>query len=362
MSRARLLGALLLASGLWACAEDFAAPSEVTSLRVLAVAPEPASGIPGETVELTMLIHDGRVGQDDVPAPAPAEVLWIGGCHNPPSRQYFGCYPAIQAVAAELAEGGGEGLEPIPGLVGVGTEFSFDVPADILESAPREETDPVHFGVSYVFFAACAGQLRLEPDVVDRLPLGCYDQTGKRLGAADYVEGFATVYSYEGMQNHNPIIEGVTFEGGEVDLGACESDSECAEHAADQEAWKEYACSEAGRCVPVVPRCAPEADACREYSIDPLVSRESAEPDPGGRDPDGNVPNEILWANFYADAGQFSTDTRLINDRETGWIDPHANRWLAQRKAPGSVRLFTTVHDNRSGAAWLAFEVLVRDP
>lgn len=345
-----------LASG---CTEGFTSPSLIDSLRVLAVQPEPASGVPGEPVKLSMLVHDGRSGRADIPEPAPTQVLWIGGCHNPPSRQYFGCYPAIDALARQLADVAPETpLTPLPGYIGLGTEFELPLPEDILEAAPRYETDPIHFGVSYVFFAVCAGELRLDLKSKGSLPLSCFDRAGRRLGADDYVEGFTTLYTYEGVQNHNPELESIKFAGADVVLGPCESDDDCRELAEPLEGFKSYACSAAGQCIPAVTRC-DSGDGCAKYAIEPNAPRDSAEPDPSAP---GAGQAEVLWLNFYADDGEFSSETRLLNDRESGWVENHASDWRPVRKTPGTVRLFATLHDNRGGADWRSFEVLLRDP
>lgn len=346
------------------CDEAFDPASRVSSLRVLAVQPEPASGIPGEPVHLSMLLHDGRASFDDTATPPEPTVLWIGGCHNPPSRQFFGCYPAIRGLAAQLAdasEGGAPpALEPVPGLVGIGREFDFTIPENILDT-PRLDTDPIHFGVSYVFFAACAGELRLLVDSGDSLPLGCFDpESGKRLGPQDYVEGFTTVYTYEGSLNHNPVLTGIRFGGAEVTSQTCSSDSDCEDLAATAPHIEEFVCTDSERCAPVLERCDPGADEdrCAEYDVEPLVDRDSAEPDPTAPESSG----EILWLNFFADAGSFANETRLLNDRETGWIDNHESSWRPIRREAGTVHMFTTVHDNRGGAAWGSFEVIVKDP
>jgi len=344
------------------CEEGFAPPSLLESLRVLAVQPEPASGVPGEPVTLTMLVDDGRAGRDDFPEPAPPQVLWIGGCHNPPSRQFFGCYPAIEALARQLGEAAPDSsppITPVPGYIGTGTEFELPLPEGILEDAPHYASDPIHFGVSYVFFAVCAGELRLDLHAKGSLPLGCFDSTtGRRLGSADYVEGFTTIYTYEDELNHNPELTAIKFAGSDVVIGDCDSDADCEALALGREGFKSYACSDAGQCVPSVTRC-DNADSCPEYEIEPDATRESAEPDPSA--PEAGH-DEILWLNFYADAGELSSETRLLNDRETGWIDNHSNGWRPVRKTPGSVRLFATLHDNRGGADWRGFEVIVRDP
>lgn len=346
------------------CAEEFAPPSEVTSLRVLAVAPEPASGVPGEEVELSMLLHDGRVrGAARGEEPPPAQVVWIAGCHNPPSRQFFGCYELFERLASEFADSEDElpPVAPVPGLLGFGDKFAFTVPSDILESAPRLETDPIHFGVSYVFFAACAGELRLVPRARGGLPLGCFDRdSGAELGAQDYVEGFTTVFTYEGATNRSPSIDALRFAGTELPERACEQDADCDE--LDAVGFSRFACGTGQRCVPVVKRCNPDReDRCPEFEVFPIIDPESIEPDPGAAD-DGLIPGEIVWLNFYADAGRFSSDTRLVNDRETGFVHNHGSRWRPLSSQAGSVQLFTTLHDNRGGASWRAFEVLLEDP
>ena len=357
-------GCVLVGASL-GCAEGFAPPSEVTSLRVLAVAPEPASGVPGEPVELSMLLFDGRLrGAAPGEEPPPAQVVWIAGCHNPPSRQFFGCYPLFEQLAEKLAGSGDESppLEPLPGVVGMGTSFEFMVPSDILESAPRLESDPIHFGVSYVFFAACAGELRLMPGARGRLPLGCFDlDSGAELGAQDYVEGFTTVFTYENATNHSPSIEAVRFAGTELPGPTCERDADCDDLEAAR--FSRFACGREQRCVPVVKRCDPDqAENCPEFEVFPIVDPDSIEPDPGAVSDDGQTPGEIVWLNFYADAGSFASDTRLVNDRETGFVENHGNRWRPESSQAGSVQFFTTLHDNRGGATWRAFEVLLEDP
>ena len=347
-----------------ACTDDFAPQSELSSLRVLAVQPEPASGIPGEQVHLRMLYYDGRSRDGNPDPPHSAQIVWLAGCHNPPSLGFYACYPLIHAAMAQFGKPYDTlPVLPVPGVFGVGDEFDFQVPADILESAPSAKTDAIHYGVSYVFFAACAGELRLVAGPGNRLPLGCFDpDTGERLGAQDYVEGFTTLFSFEGNVNNNPELSGVLFAGAKVSADECADDADCVDVESGSETFSDYGCGSAGRCVPRVERCSPAAeDSCPEYPVFPEISPDSAEPDPSAPFEDGHFPGEILWVNFYADAGEFSFDTRLAHDRQLGWIDNRASRYRPLSREPGSVRFFTTLHDNRGGASWQSFEVLVRD-
>jgi hypothetical protein len=316
------LGALLLAG----CEPGFEPQSKIAGLRVLAVQPDPASGSPGVTVALSMLVADGKT-EPEAPA-RPLQIAWMLGCHNPPSRLYYGCLPVLRAIARSFDDP--EALAA--GVVGFGPDVGFSIPENILSSAPRVAMDPVHFGVSYAFFAVCAGQLRPRPDVTDRIPLDCVDTvTGKPLGASDFVLGFTTVYSYEGSVNQNPVLEALTFDGATVPDPACEPDDDT--------------------CLPKVPACGlDERSSCPAYRVSPRITPESAERLSSG--------GEILWASYYASAGAFQTPTQLVNDRATGLVDDYSGTFRAPAE-PGPVRIWVTVNDQRGGAVWRTFDLLV---
>jgi len=186
--------------------------------------------------------------------------------------------------------------------------------------------------------------------------------SNERLGSEAYVEGFTTLFSFEGNVNQNPVLSAVTFAGAKVNAGECNLDDDCSDVDSGSESFDSYGCSN-GICVPRVERCDPDAgERCREYPIFPEIDPQSAEPDPGAPEVDGQLPGEILWVNFYADMGEFAFDTRLAHDRQTGFIDNRASDFSPFAREAGVARLFVTLHDNRGGAAWKAFEVLVSDP
>jgi hypothetical protein len=199
------LAALVLscAGGVAGCDNDFEAPSELDSLRVLAVRPEPASGRPGITSKLALTFVDAHEPPDQAALhPREIQIAWLGGCHNPPTRQYFGCFPLLSQLAARLSprvvETQTEGVPP--GFFATTTEFEIPVPNDILTKAVSMPGDPVHFGVSYAFFAVCAGELRARPDFVNRVPLDCVDPaSGAPRGHRDFVTGYTTLYTYDGF-------------------------------------------------------------------------------------------------------------------------------------------------------------------
>jgi hypothetical protein len=337
----------IVALGVAGCStNDFDAPSEVSGVRVLAVRPSgsldasgnfPASGSPGDMLTLDMLYVDGRVppplpGEPEPPEPPEPpelELRWLGGCHNPPSRLYYGCGPVLRAIAEGVASGGLDPGALPPGIFGTESPFELPIPDDILTSAPRVATDPVHFGVSFVFFGVCTGTILPRPDRTEGVPLECVDAAGKALGARDFVVGYSTIYTYEGVTNLNPSLPSVRFDGTTV-LGV--------------------GCEEPGGCVQHVPACA-SGDDCPEHRIAPEIAGESFE-----RLPDGT--NEILWANYYATGGEVVKESQLVADRTSGRVDDFTSKWRAPA-TPGTVRFWVTVNDERGGAAWATFDIVV---
>jgi hypothetical protein len=298
-----------------------------------------------------MLHADGDAGDP----PREIQVAWLAGCHNPVSRLYFECLPDLSALSRELSDAVVETPPDAlpPGTFGIGATFELPLPDDILSSAPRYPDDPVHFGVSYAFFAACAGELRPRPGRTDQVPLACVDPaSGAEKSSRDYVQGFATVPTYEGARNENPLLTAVRFGSLDTARADCQADADC--DGLSGAAPGKYGCSGAGRCAPVVPPCASDDEDCSRYLVFPEIDEASAESLPGG---DGT---EILWANFYATRGDFQSAAQLVNDRATGWIEDHGAYFVAPESS-GEVDVYVTVHDERGGAAWSAFEVLVRD-
>jgi hypothetical protein len=336
------------------CANDFSPPSLVDTLRVLAVRPEPASGAPGQTSTLTMVVADGASTRTGSVAPRPLQIAWLAGCHNPPSRQFFGCYPELTALAAELSPRVVETPETrVPrAWFGTGESFSLEVPPDILSGAPRAVGDAIHFGVSYAFFAVCAGELRPRSDVTDRLPLDCVEpSTGTALGRSDFVTGVSTLFSYEGVTNHNPVLESVHFGPAVLTSLPCQSDSDCAATLPSGAPGFDLVCGSLGTCLPSLPACS--RNACPKFLISPQVEPTSAEPLPGQN------ANETVWASFYATAGSFDSATELVNDQGAGYIADHGSYFSVPADRTGSTELWVTVNDQRGGVAVQAFELLL---
>jgi hypothetical protein len=360
MSAKAVLGliALLAVAG---CDSGFDPPSLLDSLRVLAVKPEPASGTPGTSSRLTLAYADGTRNEDgSLRAPRDVQIAWFGACHNPPSRMYFACYPVLTAIAEHLSPKVVDTpLAGVPaGVFGIGNQFELALPPDLLSSAPQTSTDPLHYGVSYAFFAVCAGELRPRPDFHDRVPLECVDPvSGEVLGHRDFVSGFTTLFSYESdvPLNQNPRLTSVNVAGAPIPVpsSGCSEDDDCADVSLG--APLEGACERlSGRCLPRVAPC-PESGDCPTIDVSPELERSDAEPLPGQN------AREVLWASYYATAGKFDPATELVNDQKTGWIDDHASLYSPPRRAVGRVELWVTVNDQRGGVDYRKLELLVRD-
>jgi hypothetical protein len=357
-ARRFVVGALALAA--FGCQNDFAPQSDVYGLRVLAVRPEPASGSPGATLALDMLVADHRppvLKPDGSLAPPAVDIAWIGGCHNPPGRQYYACLPALHQLAAAL-ESGTVPNGPVDVALGPNvTHFEETLPEDVLSAAPQLSTDPVHYGVSYVFFAVCTGKLSI--DTKSQFPLACLDENGAAIGPNGFVIGFTTIYTYEDTVNQNPVLSSLDFDhvsmpivspDAQSGLVSCMTDDDCASvsfgHAAG--------CSAYGTCAPIVTACG--GSACPGFRVAPQMADSSIESYSGG--------NEIIWASYYATLGGFDAETRLVVDRASGLVHDYSEIW--KPPAPNSDgsrrsgRLWTTLNDERGGATWGFFDVIVQ--
>jgi hypothetical protein len=346
------------------CEEGFAPPSEIHGLRVLAVRPTPASGAPGVTVGLDMLLADSRSwprDDDGVPAPPAVDVMWLAGCHNPPSRQYFACAPVLAELARHPVEAAGAGL------TGRGSHYDLVIPEDILTGAPKLPQDPIHFGVSYVFFAACAGTLEAATGPTENgFPFECRDAQERAVGPTGFVVGFSTIYSYEGAdaQNENPVLTSLRFgadsapafgpdaflgEGAGVAAKPCITADDCEDETLEFE--RPRTCSDHGVCAPVVQGCA--GDQCPAFRVLPEVAL-TGETFTGG--------NEIVWASYYSTLGSFGSETRLVVDRVNGPARDISSGWKpppSSAGGPRTSRLWVTVNDQRGGATWAFFDVVV---
>jgi hypothetical protein len=238
-------------------------------------------------------------------------------------------------------------------VAGFGTNFTAPVPSDSITSRPQASHIEHPYGSVFVFYAACAGDLRkaFGADSSQEPPVGCFDPaTGEALGQEDFEFGYFPIYVYNDLINHNPILQSVRL--GDSDSSApCVNRSECS-------ATK--TCGHVGVCIPRVQRCAEsDGDDCPSYALVPSVDRSSAERAVTAHLTESTAPLETLWVSYFATSGSYDKDLRVVQDPGAGWEGDISGRWRAQAPAGQEVRLWAVLRDDRNGVQWLYQDVFV---
>lgn len=366
--RARtLLEAGFFCAGLGAlgCGASFDPPTIVKSVRVLGVQKDQPYARPGDTVNLSLLWYDGTDAGSADP-PRSVQIQWLGGCLNPPADSYEGCF--AQYAAALSGRGAAAGLVLSSGS---GPTFSVTMPTEAPGGAPllHPNADPTlpDYALSYVFFSVCAGQLQPIDD--PKFPLRCVDENGAALGPNDFVLGYTSIYMFdldhagEPYRNADPVIGGFNFEQKDVTdaacfgadcLGTCELDpttnlptgacfNQTEPQDVDCKVWPSLCISS----------CSHDGDQqkCPEHEISLTIDPNTFELDQVANEAHGTGYGEQMWIDYYSTRGKFKSPTKLLNDATTGYNNEHFTEFYAP-SAPGLVRLWAVVHDNRGGVSW----------
>jgi hypothetical protein len=356
------LATLVAALGLAGCGPQFDPQATIDTLRVLAVQKDRPYAAPGDDVHFKMLWSDGSSD-----AGRPVETAWLSGCINPLGDLYAGCFAPGQFEPDPDTE-----LPPFT----LGDELTFTVPDDIITSRPPPP-DPrqPRYGLSYVFFVACAGTLRASGS--SDFPLRCLDSDGRALGSKDFVAGYTALYVYDDFGNNNPIVRGLSLDGKPLDSVCVDPASAAAFASGELGAVLGRAAEGAGSpgaseppvvCesnLPVDPADEPDctlpnapcffrpipAFVHLPLEIRPEVYRASIEPDSISEVAYGRDYEEQMWINYYVSKGELLSDVRLLNDATTGLNEEFATLYYPSYE-PGPITLWAVVHDNRGGVAW----------
>lgn len=347
--RRYLLLALLLAMFLApSCAPGFEPASKVTTLRVISVIADKPYAAPGDDVTLSMTVYDAN---DE--GPRPLQIVWIAGCFDPAGDQFFLCFEQLLEVLGPLASGGTPDSEFVKVDVGLPAssggpnvhEFTFSLPEDIITRRPVPDEGP-HYGIAYVFFAACAGTLAPAPLVslggeVPEFPVQCLDSAGNRLGPESFVPGYTQVYSFADQRpNANPEVTGITLDG--VEIADTSTSADLPAVAACPVSEDERRRFQCGGGSPT--------DNCTKYTISGTVG-DVAEVDPDGFDAEGVALRETVWVNYFADAGDIERSIALVSDAKTGYLAEHGTVWVPPDAPSGTiVSIWAVVRDHRGGS------------
>lgn len=337
-----LFSAPALGSG---CAASFDPPTQIKTLRVLAVeVDKPYVGYKNpmdptdfqDSVHFKMTLQDGYT-EGDIGI-RPLQIVWLGGCYNPPLDQYFLCYEQLAKVFGALA--GGDPSQAA-GLLGIGPEFDLKIPDDIVSSRPPPAVGP-HYGIAYVFFAACAGQIRpVLPDdkgTAPDFPLGCFDENGNQLGAESFVPGYTQIYAFaDGRENKNPVITGITLD----DKPISDAEDEIPPVEAcpiTEDERREAGCN------------AKDTSSCKTYTINLQIDPSVAEVDPDATGKDGQTLTEAVWVSYFTDRGDIFPGIKLINDPVEGFNGDLKITYLPP-DTRGFATIWAVVRDARGGSA-----------
>ena len=342
------VGAMLLAPS---CAPSFDPPSLVNTLRILSVTADKSYAKPGQEVTLRMTVHDGLGDPEDPQAgPRALQILWLAGCYDPQGDLYFLCFEQLAKTLAPLADGGLPPsdlvkIEPaLPSSSGVpdAHSFTFKLPKDIVSQRPAPDEGP-HYGIAYIFFAACAGTLapasaeQLGSDVPE-FPVSCLDAQGNPLGPDSFVPGYTQIYAFaDERENANPQIDALSLDGDAIadDLDEIPVVAPCPIRAQDRRG------ASCGQGEPT--------DACTHYEIDAMIG-DVAETDPDGVGAEGEALRETVWVSYFADAGDLSPAISLVSDATKGYIAEHHTEWIPPSE-PGLVTLWAVARDQRGGSS-----------
>jgi hypothetical protein len=203
---------------------------------------------------------------------------------------------------------------------GTEEEFTFRVPDDIVSGRPPPADPGIQpYGLSFVFFAACAGELRLETDDDSRFPLACYDDDGNRVDSERFVAGYSQVFTYEGVSNDNPRIEGIVVDGKRLDD---------AQYCVGQ-ACETLTPEPARDCEPDVPsvKACDDEDSgnCDSFEFHVVVDEDAVERDDVLSSSEGDDIDEQMWVNYHTDRGSMKFDVALVNDANAGF-NQHRSR------------------------------------
>lgn len=332
-SRIRRTIVTAAAFSLFACAAQFDTAATVNTLRVLGVQKDKPYAKPGDEVNLAALWTNAN----ERPA-GEVTFWWMAGCYNPLGDLYYLCFQDLDASKA---------------IIGTGNEFKFTIPEDIISSRPPPK-DPgvVPYGLAYVFFAACAGELKpIEMDAsggTPTFPLGCFDkETGEQLTQNDFVAGYTAVYAYDELTHENPEITGFTF----VDEPTTPDCIGVACVQSEPGPEPDPACDADTICVP---RCEAEDDTCPAFPISPVIARPRVEE--GERTVQGR---EQIWVAYLSDGATFTKELTLVQDPNAGWIEDYSTKFRAPAE-PGLVYIWSVVRDSLGGQNWARIRVLVQ--
>jgi hypothetical protein len=382
-----LLATLVAGFGALGCGPEFDPPTEIKTLRILGVQKDRPYAEPGDEVNFTMLWHDGSPKAAD--ENRQVNIAWLDACVNPPGDAYSGCFEQIgqRGACIEAAQASPDDeLRPEdcgPFHVGFGPKFSITIPRDgdpgVMPPVLHPSQDPFvpPYGVSYVFFALCAGTPGIEAGGIT-----CRDTTdtssdprGRKLDSENFVLGYSAVYSFarkiqdpaqsapslidrdEPYLNHNPFATGFLVGPADVTDVSCVGDAclgSCGDAGCENLPLPAQVDCDTHRTLCIAP-CAEDGDIaeCPPTNLRPIIDKALVvEPDEVTNGAYKRGFLEQQWIDYYSTKGAFRSPTKLLNDATRGFNPDHGTQFYAPKES-GPVQIWAVIHDNRGGMSWV---------
>jgi hypothetical protein len=291
------------------------------------------------------------------------EVAWFGDCDNPENNDPTKCLDHyarwVQGSTLPLAKvAAASGLPQFS----VTAEFDFQAPNNVLQDSIAVAGQTIHFGTSYVFFAACAGTLYPVPGVSGQLPVQCRDRTtGAVLGQDRFVVGYTTIYAYDVIYNLNPQMTSPLWWDFYIPISdqPCSVDSQCPTGLACPTVAPQ-------QCVPVVPPCDKRnPQSCSGHCLHFAVNATSFRLMTLDGTPIAN-PQKSLWYDYYTNAGALPDDARLAmvppdtTAEDERSVYSYCAMWQPPAQATEEARIWIVLRDDRGGLTWRTQKILVR--
>jgi hypothetical protein len=179
------------------------------------------------------------------------------------------------------------------------------------------------------------------------LPVRCLNDAGEPLGSEDFIVGYTSIYSFEGISNKNPAFSVDDAGKGEFLIGDQTVPADCVGEVCQTTNPVEVDCdSQPERCIKA---CADDGDpACPNIDVKPAIEQSAnVEKDAVSSTLFGTDVTEQMWVNYYVDRGGMS-EVRLLNDTNSGWNEKYRGQ-LHAPKDPGPMQIWAVIHDNRGG-------------
>jgi hypothetical protein len=263
----------------------------------------------------------------------------------------------------------------VPGAAAPNDRFSFVTSADLISSRPPPaEGSTTPYGLNYVFFAVCSGQLDLVTDG-SPIPFVCYEELDgvsgfsagdTRRDSRDFIIGYTAVFAYDEIQNQNPRFIGLEF-GGVTLWPDAPPELAAAAPPGAVLAGPGDVCIGAGcNSAPPPPDAGPCLDAltveaclvgeCDGTNVRAYVDPASAEVDEAASSSSETPLGEQMWLNYYSTLGDIDEEVRLVNDAVAGFTEDTSTDYVPP-DAPGAAYVWAVVHDNRGGTEWARLRV-----